>query len=112
VILTSGSHAWLFVCQWVLECAVWLHRETNIKLKKLAFKSSAIWPAQSYLAHQEMLVVFHSVFVALAAGGSAAISRCSHRKLGHTAADIARIGGHIPLSNLLLRGGVFAAQDS
>ena len=23
VILTSGSHAWLFACQWIFECAVW-----------------------------------------------------------------------------------------
>ena len=23
MILTSGSHAWLFACQWIFECAVW-----------------------------------------------------------------------------------------
>ena len=23
MILTSGSYAWLFACQWIFECAVW-----------------------------------------------------------------------------------------
>ena len=23
VILTSGSHAWLFACQWIFQCDVW-----------------------------------------------------------------------------------------